>query len=52
MALTEALNLDTDRLGGLQRISRDSSGACTDPGLPYESHRLQAPDRKGFTSEV
>ena len=27
-------------------------GVCTHLGLPYESHRLQAPDRKGSTSEV
>jgi hypothetical protein len=27
-------------------------GACTHLGLPYESHRLQAPDRKGSRSEV
>src|SRR6267154_5449449 len=33
-------------------ISSDFVGACTDLGLPYESHRLQAPDRKGSTSEV
>src|SRR5207248_6956874 len=28
-------------------ISSDFVGACTHLGLPYESHRLQAPDRKG-----
>ena len=33
-------------------ISSDFVGACTHLGLPYESHRLQAPDRKGSTSEV
>ena len=33
-------------------ISSDSVGACTLLGLPYESHRLQAPDRKGSMSEV
>jgi hypothetical protein len=33
-------------------ISSDLVGACTHLGLPYESHRLQAPDRKGSTSEV
>src|SRR5882757_10065287 len=33
-------------------ISSDFVGACTDLGLPYESHRLQAPDSKGSTSEV
>jgi hypothetical protein len=32
--------------------SPDFVGACTDPGLPYESHRLQAPVTKGSTSEV
>jgi hypothetical protein len=32
--------------------SPDFVGACTDPGLPYESHRLQAPVPKGSTSEV
>src|SRR5258707_7205403 len=29
-------------------ISSDFVGACTHLGLPYESHRLQAPDRKRF----
>src|ERR1700752_2642208 len=33
-------------------ISSDFVGACTHLGLPYESHRLRAPDRKGSTSEV
>jgi hypothetical protein len=33
-------------------ISSDAVGACTLLGLPYESHRLQAPDRKGSMSEV
>ena len=33
-------------------IGSDFVGACTHLGLPYESHRLQAPDRKGSTSEV
>src|SRR5258705_13542811 len=33
-------------------ISSDFVGACTHLGLPYESHRLQAPDREGSTSEV
>src|SRR5271154_4356022 len=33
-------------------ISSDFVGTCTHLGLPYESHRLQAPDRKGSTSEV
>jgi hypothetical protein len=26
--------------------------ACTHPGLPYESHQLEARDRKGSMSEV
>jgi hypothetical protein len=45
---------ETERLGGLEvdAISSDFVGACTHLGLPYESHRLQAPDRKGSTSEV
>ena len=34
------------------RLGSDFVGACTHLGLPYESHRLQAPDRKGSTSEV
>src|SRR4029453_15673220 len=36
------------------RLTIDSNfvGACTHLGLPYESHRLRAPDRKGSTSEV
>src|SRR5882757_9479767 len=33
-------------------ISSDFVGACTHLGLPYESHGLQAPDRKGSTSEI
>jgi hypothetical protein len=33
-------------------ISSDFVGACTHLGLPYESHRLQAPDGKGSMSEV
>jgi hypothetical protein len=33
-------------------ISSDFVAACTHLGLPYESHRLQAPDMKGSTSEV
>ena len=33
-------------------IGLDFVGAYTHLGLPYESHRLQAPDRKGSTSEV
>jgi hypothetical protein len=33
-------------------IGSNFVGACSHLGLPYESHRLQAPDRKGSTSEV
>jgi hypothetical protein len=33
-------------------IGSNFVGACTHLGLPYESHRLRAPDRKGSTSEV
>jgi len=33
-------------------ISSDFVGACTHLALPYESHRLQAPDKKGSASEV
>ena len=33
-------------------IGSDFVGACTHLGLPYESHRVQAPDKKGSTSEV
>ena len=33
-------------------IGSDFVGACTHLGLPYESHRLLAPDSKDSTSEV
>jgi hypothetical protein len=33
-------------------ISSGFVGARTHLGLPYESHRRQAPDRKGSRSEV
>jgi hypothetical protein len=33
-------------------IGSNFVGACTHLGLPYESHRLRAPDRQGSTSEV
>ena len=32
--------------------SSDFVGACIDLVLPYESHRLQAPDMKDSTSEL
>src|SRR5260370_24620181 len=33
-------------------ISSDFVGACTHLGLPYESHRLHAPDSEGPTHDV
>ena len=50
---SEGRHGETEPLAVLRlTIGLDFVGACTHLGLPYESHRLQAPDRKGSTSEV